>query len=180
MRCAAFCIRCKAIKVFGNNFSSFKRIIISVRSRSRTRLFKQWVFILCPLHERQLVSDRDLMTCEEWFCLINICCCCICLGNFNGTLAKTPAAELGTIVIKEVLKRSNTNAEDVNEVILGQVNRGNLCVERRYVKWKINFPSQALTAGAGQNPARQAAWNAGLPKEVPAFCLNMLCGSGLK
>jgi len=80
------------------------------------------------------------------------------IGNFNGTLAKTPAAELGTVVIKEVLKRSNTNAEDVNEVILGQ----------------------ALTAGAGQNPARQAAWNAGLPKEVPAFCLNMLCGSGLK
>lgn len=45
------------------------------------------------------------------------------IGNFNGTLAKTPAAELGAIVVKEVLNRSNTNAADVNEVILGQVNK---------------------------------------------------------
>lgn len=79
-------------------------------------------------------------------------------GNFNGTLAKVPAAELGTIVIKEVLKRSNTSADDVNEVVLGQ----------------------ALTAAAGQNPARQASLNAGIPKEIPAYLVNMLCGSGLK
>lgn len=105
------------------------------------------------------------------------------LGNLNGTLAKIPAAELGTVVIKEVLKRSNTNAEDVNEVILGQVSHSDLCVARTYydVTEKPNsIDLQALTAAAGQNPARQAALNAGLPKEVPAFCLNMLCGSGLK
>lgn len=79
-------------------------------------------------------------------------------GNFNGTLAQLPAAELGSIVVKEVLSRGNTNATDVNELILGQ----------------------ALTASAGQNPARQAALKAGLPKEVPAYLCNMLCGSGLK
>lgn len=79
-------------------------------------------------------------------------------GNFNGTLAKVPAAELGTIVIKELLKRSNTDAADVNEVILGQ----------------------ALTACAGQNPARQASLNAGVPKESAAYLVNLLCGSGLK
>lgn len=68
------------------------------------------------------------------------------------------ASDLGAVVIEEVLKRSNTDASDVNEVILGQ----------------------ALTAAAGQNPARQAAWKAGIPKEVPAFSINFLCGSGLK
>lgn len=62
------------------------------------------------------------------------------------------------MVVKEVLSRAATNATDVDEVILGQ----------------------ALTAGAGQNPARQAAWKAGIPKECPAYSCNMLCGSGLK
>lgn len=68
------------------------------------------------------------------------------------------AADLGAIVIKEVLARANVDASDVNEIILGQ----------------------ALTAGAGQNPARQAAWKAGIPKEIPAYLINILCGSGLK
>ncbi|XP_031626527.1 acetyl-CoA acetyltransferase, cytosolic [Contarinia nasturtii] len=80
------------------------------------------------------------------------------IGNFNGTLSKVPASDLGAIVVKEVLNRANTNAADVNEVILGQT----------------------LTAAAGQNPARQASIKAGIPQDVPAFGCNMLCGSGLK
>lgn len=79
-------------------------------------------------------------------------------GSFNGTLSKVPASDLGAVVIKEVLARSKTDPADVNEVILGQ----------------------ALTAAAGQNPARQAAIKAGIPQEVPAFLVNALCGSGLK
>lgn len=79
-------------------------------------------------------------------------------GSFNGAFSKLSAADLGTVVIKEVLARSNTNPSDVDEVILGQ----------------------ALTAAAGQNPARQAALSAGIPKEVPAYLVNLLCGSGLK
>lgn len=69
-----------------------------------------------------------------------------------------PAAELGAVVIKEVLQRANVDPKDVDEVVLGQ----------------------ALTAGQGQNPARQASLKAGVPKEVPAYLINMLCGSGLK
>ncbi|XP_030386261.1 acetyl-CoA acetyltransferase, cytosolic [Scaptodrosophila lebanonensis] len=80
------------------------------------------------------------------------------IGNFNGTLSKLKASDLGSIVIKEVIKRANLDEGSVNEVIMGQ----------------------ALTAGQGQNPARQAALKAGLPIEVPAYGINMLCGSGLK
>ncbi|KFB40835.1 AGAP001318-PA-like protein [Anopheles sinensis] len=75
-----------------------------------------------------------------------------------GTLSSLSAAELGAVVVKEVLQRASVDPADVNEVILGQ----------------------ALTAGQGQNPARQASLKAGVPKEVPAFNINMLCGSGLK
>ncbi|KAM7357207.1 acetyl-CoA acetyltransferase 2 [Cochliomyia hominivorax] len=80
------------------------------------------------------------------------------IGSFNGTLSKLKASDLGAIVIKDLLKRSQVEAKDVEEVIMGQ----------------------ALTAGQGQNPARQASLAAGLPIEVPAYNLNMLCGSGLK
>ncbi|XP_055909720.1 acetyl-CoA acetyltransferase, cytosolic [Eupeodes corollae] len=80
------------------------------------------------------------------------------IGSFNGTLSKLKASDLGSIVIGEVLKRSNTEATDVNEVIFGQT----------------------LTAGQGQNPARQASLKAGLPLDVAAYGINMLCGSGLK
>ncbi|MDF3934184.1 acetyl-CoA C-acetyltransferase [Pseudomonas citronellolis] len=80
------------------------------------------------------------------------------IGSFQGSLANIPAHELGAIVIRELLRRSGVKAEQVDEVILGQV----------------------LTAGAGQNPARQAAVAAGLPHEVPALTLNKVCGSGLK
>ncbi|XP_058449578.1 acetyl-CoA acetyltransferase-like [Malaya genurostris] len=80
------------------------------------------------------------------------------IGNFLGTVSSLSAAELGSVVVKEVLTRANVPPADVDEVILGQ----------------------ALTAGQGQNPARQAVLKAGLPKEVPAFLVNMLCGSGLK
>ncbi|WP_140627722.1 acetyl-CoA C-acetyltransferase [Methylibium rhizosphaerae] len=80
------------------------------------------------------------------------------VGKFGGTLAKTPAAELGAVVIQELLKRAKLSGEQISEVILGQV----------------------LTAGVGQNPARQAVIKAGLPQGVPAFTINKVCGSGLK
>jgi len=80
------------------------------------------------------------------------------VGKFGGTLAKTPAPELGAAVIVELLKRAKLSGEQVNEVILGQV----------------------LQAGAGQNPARQAVIRSGLPNVVPAMTINKVCGSGLK
>lgn len=80
------------------------------------------------------------------------------IGTFQGALANTPAVELGSIVIRALLNTSGIDAALVDEVILGQV----------------------LTAGCGQNPARQAALNAGLPHGVAAMTVNKLCGSGLK
>jgi acetyl-CoA C-acetyltransferase len=80
------------------------------------------------------------------------------IGKFGGALAKIPAPELGAVVIKEVLRRAGVAADQVDEVVFGQV----------------------LTAGSGQNPARQAAIKAGLPFEVPAMTINKVCGSGLK
>jgi len=80
------------------------------------------------------------------------------VGKFGGTLAKTPAPELGATVIKALLERSGLAGAQISEVILGQV----------------------LTAGSGQNAARQAVVKAGLPLEVPAFTINKVCGSGLK
>ncbi|MCE3268285.1 MAG: acetyl-CoA C-acyltransferase [Burkholderiales bacterium] len=80
------------------------------------------------------------------------------VGSFGGSLAKIPAPVLGSIVIKALLEQTKVRPEQISEVILGQV----------------------LTAGVGQNPARQAAIYAGLPKEVPAMTINQVCGSGLK
>ena len=80
------------------------------------------------------------------------------VGKFGGTLAKTPASELGAAVIKAVLERSGVGADQISEVILGQV----------------------LQAGTGQNPARQAVIKSGLPQSVPAMTINKVCGSGLK
>ena len=80
------------------------------------------------------------------------------VGKFGGALAKTPAPELGAAVIAELLKRAKLSGDQVNEVILGQV----------------------LTAGSGQNPARQAVIKSGLPQSVPALTINAVCGSGLK
>ncbi|MCW5658851.1 MAG: acetyl-CoA C-acetyltransferase [Burkholderiaceae bacterium] len=80
------------------------------------------------------------------------------VGKFGGTLAKTPAPELGATVIKALLERSGVAADQVGEVILGQV----------------------LQAGAGQNPARQSVIKSGLPQAVPAMTINAVCGSGLK
>lgn len=80
------------------------------------------------------------------------------VGKFGGALAKIPAAELGAHVIRNLLARSRITADMIDEVILGQV----------------------LTAGCGQNPARQASIRGGLPDMVPAFTINKVCGSGLK
>ena len=83
--------------------------------------------------------------------------CRTAIGTMGGTLSTTPAPDLGTIVIKEALKRTGIKPEQVDEVYMG-------CV---------------IQAGLGQNPARQAAVNAGIPVEVPATTINVLCGSGL-
>ncbi len=80
------------------------------------------------------------------------------VGTFNGALSSLPAHKLGEIVIKEILNRTGVAGGDVSEIILGQI----------------------LTAHTGPNPARQASLNAGVPKEVPAWGMNQLCGSGLR
>ncbi len=80
------------------------------------------------------------------------------LGKFGGSLAKISAPELGAHVIKGLLEKTGVKGEQISEVILGQV----------------------LTAGSGQNPARQAVIKAGLPVGVPALTINKVCGSGLK
>ena len=80
------------------------------------------------------------------------------VGAFNGTLAGLPAHELGKVAIKEALERARVEPGEVSEVIMGQI----------------------LTAGQGQNPARQAAVAAGIPVDAPAWGMNQLCGSGLR
>ena len=80
------------------------------------------------------------------------------VGSFNGALASLPAHELGKIAILSAIERAGVTAAEIDEVIMGQV----------------------LQAGAGQGPARQAAVNAGIPVESPAWSLNQLCGSGLR
>ncbi len=80
------------------------------------------------------------------------------IGKFGGTLSKIPATELGAQVIKQLIAKTGIDPASVSEVIMGQV----------------------LTAGAGQNPARQALIKAGLPDSIPASTLNVVCGSGLR
>lgn len=80
------------------------------------------------------------------------------VGSFNGALSSLPAHELGRIAISAAIERAGIGKADVSEVILGQI----------------------LQAGQGQNPARQASVNAGIPVEVPAWGVNQLCGSGLR
>ena len=80
------------------------------------------------------------------------------VGSFGGQFKDVPATQLGAQAVRAALERAGLSGEDVDEVVLG-------C---------------ALQAGLGQNPARQAALAAGIPKEVPATTINMLCGSGLK
>jgi len=80
------------------------------------------------------------------------------IGSFKGSLKDIHAHELGSVVIKEAIKKSNLNSKDIDEVIMGQV----------------------LTAATGQNPARQAAIQAGIPIEKTAYVINQVCGSGLR
>ena len=80
------------------------------------------------------------------------------LGSFGGSLSSIPAHKLGAEVIASLLKKTGVNKDQIDEVILGQV----------------------LTAGSGQNPARQAAIEAGLPYQTPSMTINKVCGSGLK
>ena len=87
-----------------------------------------------------------------------VSCCRTAVGTFGGSLKDTPAVDLGATVVKEVLARANVKAENVDELMFG-------CI---------------LTAGLGQNPARQVGVKAGLPFEVPAYTVGMVCGSGMK
>src|SRR5512134_2691762 len=80
------------------------------------------------------------------------------VATFNGAFSSVPAHVLGSAAIVEAMKRAKVAASDVNEVIMGQI----------------------LAAGAGQNPARQAAIGAGIPVERTAYGINQLCGSGLR
>lgn len=80
------------------------------------------------------------------------------IGKFGGSLAKTSAVDLGATVVRDLLRRSGLDGAQISEVILGQV----------------------LTAGAGQNPARQTVIKSGLPNTIPGFTINKVCGSGLK
>jgi len=80
------------------------------------------------------------------------------VGSFNGSFSDMSAADLGSIAIKEAINRAKIKASDVSEVIMGQV----------------------LTASCGQNPARQASINAGIPNEVTAITINQVCGSGIR
>jgi acetyl-CoA C-acetyltransferase len=80
------------------------------------------------------------------------------VGKFGGSLAKTPAPELGAAVVADLLRRANLSGDQINELIFGQV----------------------LTGGSGQNPARQTVVKSGLPQGVPALTINAVCGSGLK
>ena len=80
------------------------------------------------------------------------------IGSFNGALSSVSAAYLGEVAIREAMKRAKVEASDVSEVVLGQI----------------------LTAGAGMNPARQAAINAGIPQEKTAYLVNQVCGSGIR
>ena len=85
-------------------------------------------------------------------------CCRTAVGSFQGSLSNTPASDLGAVVVKEVLNRAGVKPEQVDELMFG-------CI---------------LTAGQGQNPARQVAVKAGLPYSVPAYTVGMVCGSGMK
>ena len=80
------------------------------------------------------------------------------VGSFNGAFSTVPAHDLGSIAIKALLERAKLDPKQVSEVIIGQI----------------------LVAGQGQNPARQASLNAGIPVEAPAWGINQLCGSGLR
>ncbi len=80
------------------------------------------------------------------------------IGTYKGSLKNMPADQLGSIVIKQIIKESKFSKDEIDEVIMGQV----------------------LTAGTGQNPARQAAINAGMPTSKPAHIINQVCGSGLR
>jgi len=84
--------------------------------------------------------------------------CRTAVGSLGKTLKNISAAQLGSCVISEAIKRSNSKSEDIDEIIMGQV----------------------LTGGTGQNPARQASMKSGIPKEKPAFIVNQVCGSGIR
>ena len=80
------------------------------------------------------------------------------IGDIGGTLKNVPAYKLGSTAIKSAIEKSKLKSTDVDEVIMGQV----------------------LTGGAGQNPARQASMDSGIPKETPSYVVNQVCGSGLR
>jgi acetyl-CoA C-acetyltransferase len=112
------------------------------------------VALAAPIKTNVQISWRKIVMARK---VVLAGACRTAIGTMGGALSTTPAPALGTIVIKEALKRAGVKPEQVDEVYMG-------CV---------------IQAGLGQNPARQAAINAGIPVEVPATTINVLCGSGL-
>jgi acetyl-CoA C-acetyltransferase len=112
------------------------------------------VALAAPIKTNVQISWRKILMARK---VVLAGACRTAIGTMGGALSTTPAPVLGTIVIKEALKRAGVKPEQVDEVYMG-------CV---------------IQAGLGQNPARQAAVNAGIPVEVPATTINVLCGSGL-
>ncbi|HMS05415.1 MAG TPA: acetyl-CoA C-acetyltransferase [Burkholderiaceae bacterium] len=107
-----------------------------------------------PFHHLECVNRRQVLQDP----IVIVSATRTAVGKFGGSLAKIPATELGSIVIREAIARAKLDPAQVGEVIMGQV----------------------LAAGCGQNPARQALIKSGVPKEVPALTINAVCGSGLK
>jgi acetyl-CoA C-acetyltransferase len=109
-------------------------------------------------HKGQFILDHEK---EEAIFMTNVVIASAArtaVGSFGGSFANTPAHDLGAAVLREIIARAGVDASDVSETILGQV----------------------LTAAQGQNPARQAHINAGLPREAAAWSINQVCGSGLR
>jgi acetyl-CoA C-acetyltransferase len=104
---------------------------------------------------RETVAEESAMARQD---IVIVGAARTAVGSFNGAFANTPAHDLGKTAIEAAMARAKVDGAEVDEVILGQI----------------------LTAGQGQNPARQAAMNAGIPKEKTAWGLNQLCGSGLR
>ncbi len=105
--------------------------------------------IIFTQNERVVVQMKDAVI---------VSACRTAIGSFNGGLADVSAVDLGTVVIREAIKRAGIPVDQIDEVLMGNV----------------------LQAGGGQNTARQAALHAGIPQEVPALTVNKLCGSGLR
>src|SRR6266704_3536594 len=142
---------CKGLGRLGWSRQSGRQSRSSGGARHRDR--SEWICPRCHLHLTEIVEGDPVMT-----DIVIAGAARTAVGAFNGGLAGLAAHELGEVAIVEALRRAQVEPREVSEVILGQI----------------------LSAGEGQNPARQAAVAAGIPFEVTAYGVNQLCGSGLR